>query len=423
MKFTDRAINALKPASPAKDYLVFDSVTPSLGLRVGANGKKTFLFQARVNGRVFRETIGRYGDRTIESARAEARKKIVRTDGGADLFAERKRAKEQAAEDKHTFAVAIEQWRWAALKAGRRPAYVAHAVSAARRIYADLLDKPVAEITRKQLQGAVDEAEEKRLIDKRIVDGRVKGKRIVGGPAAAVSAALAASAILRRAVKREHIAKNPASGLDLPELRDRKRALDESELRRIWAAAGTLRPPASSFVRFLMLTLVRRSEAAGARFSELSGALWSIPAERMKGGQAHSVTLSDAALDAIASARCYQGSDFIFTHDGRSGISGFNRIKVRLDRALAEDGGPELKSWRLHDFRRSGVSWLASKGVGVEIADKLLAHKRSTKLTSVGDVYQHYDFGSERAKALQMWGAFLSSGAKPAKRKRLELVA
>ncbi|MBV8849681.1 MAG: hypothetical protein JOZ16_08885, partial [Methylobacteriaceae bacterium] len=52
--------------------------------------------------------------------------------------------------------------------------------------------------------------------------------------------------------------------------------------------------------------------------------------------------------------------DFVFTTTGKSPISGFSRARRLLDAKITEArDGALLSPWRLHDFRRSGVTRLA----------------------------------------------------------------
>jgi Arm DNA-binding domain/Phage integrase family len=62
---------------------------------------------------------------------------------------------------------------------------------------------------------------------------------------------------------------------------------------------------AARALEFLILTAARTGEVRFARWSEfdLAERVWTIPGERMKGGKAHRVPLSDRALPARASAR------------------------------------------------------------------------------------------------------------------------
>jgi integrase len=81
---------------------------------------------------------------------------------------------------------------------------------------------------------------------------------------------------------------------------ERDRILSDDELRLVWAACSGVY---GAFLRFLLLTAVRRSEAAGLQWSELSGSLWTIPASRMKGKAEHVVPLSGAALAILDERR------------------------------------------------------------------------------------------------------------------------
>lgn len=113
--------------------------------------------------------------------------------------------------------------------------------------------------------------------------------------------------------------------------------------------------------------------------------------------------------------------DLVFTTTGKTPISGYSRAKAALDTAIvkarakmaAEEGkeSRKLVPWRLHDFRRTGVSHLAAIGFDSIVADKLLAH-RPAKLRGVASVYQRHDFAAERATALEAW-ALAVTGVTP----------
>jgi integrase len=123
-----------------------------------------------------------------------------------------------------------------------------------------------------------------------------------------------------------------------PAERARDRVLSIDELRALWPKAGP-------FVRFLLLTAVRRSEAAGMRWDELDGSLWIIPAARMKGKAEHIVPLSAAALSCIGlgpilSERQGPAIDRVpmaadgraaFVFGGSRPLGGLSHLKRRLD--------------------------------------------------------------------------------------------
>jgi hypothetical protein len=64
--------------------------------------------------------------------------------------------------------------------------------------------------------------------------------------------------------------------------------------------------------------------------------------------------------------------------------------------------------WTLHDFRRGGVTLLASMGVNEIAADLLLSHAPA-KLGVVGRIYQKHNCLSDRRDALHKLSAALAS--------------
>jgi integrase len=212
------------------------------------------------------------------------------------------------------------------------------------------------------------------------------------------------------AVKRGTLEANPFQGLPTGAAAvARDRLLTDEEIGGIWNAACAMPEPAGPFVRLALLTLARREEVAGIRWSEISADLsvWTIPAQRMKRGQAHSVVLADAARDALGAVTRIDGQDVVFTTTGKTPISGFSKIKTKLDKLSGVTG------WVLHDFRRAGPSTLARLGFSSIVADKLLAHQPSA-LSSVARTYQQHDFSAEKKVALEAWAAHVlrcASGA------------
>ncbi len=79
-------------------------------------------------------------------------------------------------------------------------------------------------------------------------------------------------------------------------------------------------------------------------------------------------------------------------------MSGFAKAKERLDR-LSGVGG-----WRLHDVRRTAVTWMAGAGFPPHVADRLLNHVEGA-IRGVAAVYQRGEFLPERKAALEAWAA------------------
>lgn len=97
---------------------------------------------------------------------------------------------------------------------------------------------------------------------------------------------LIANPVNRRRGQAVHAPKrsNPFASLPIPAgATERERVLTDDEIDRIWNATGTPYPWGPLF-RLLLLTLARREEVAGMRWSEISPDLttWAIPSARMK---------------------------------------------------------------------------------------------------------------------------------------------
>ncbi|EOC1555911.1 tyrosine-type recombinase/integrase [Cronobacter dublinensis] len=100
---------------------------------------------------------------------------------------------------------------------------------------------------------------------------------------------------------------NPASGIGMAFAKPKKQnmpTLRPEELPKLMRALvmSNLSVPTRCLIEWQLLTLVRPSEASGARWEEidLDAKLWTIPAERMKAKREHIVPLSPQALEIIA---------------------------------------------------------------------------------------------------------------------------
>jgi Arm domain-containing DNA-binding protein/integrase-like protein len=161
-KLTDRFLTALKVEPGRKDRMVFDSVSPGLGVRVSAKGTRTFICQWTdpATRRKVREPLGVWGNITIDKAREAAQIRLGEVAKGVDLKAERMRRRADAervrAEAALTFEALVEEW--AALHlTHRRPRYAAEAVRAIHCGLPGLMKRPAARISRADAVNALDQ--------------------------------------------------------------------------------------------------------------------------------------------------------------------------------------------------------------------------------------------------------------------------
>lgn len=82
--FTATRVEAFKCAPGKKQSIFWDGKTPGLGVRVTANGAKSYIFETSLNGKTLRITIGDVRTWTIANAQAKATAYKAQTDNGID---------------------------------------------------------------------------------------------------------------------------------------------------------------------------------------------------------------------------------------------------------------------------------------------------------------------------------------------------
>ena len=116
---------------------------------------------------------------------------------------------------------------------------------------------------------------------------------------------------------------NPAADIRpsaIATFKSRDRALTPAEIHVFFKAlerTPTL-PTLRLAIKFMLLTMVRKSEFILARWDEIdfNAAMWTIPKDRMKAGRPHNVYLSQQALDILVAFKtCFGASSYL--HPGR----------------------------------------------------------------------------------------------------------
>jgi len=393
MKLTKRTLETLACDPNRKDRIHFDDDLPGFGLRVTAAGGKMWLIQYRASGIIRRMKIGNATILEPDKARILAKELLGRVAGGSDPFAEKQaniEAARQAARkvaddvraDDLTLRRLIDAYDD---KYASRKRSGTESIRAIRFGFASWLDRPANSFSIPEMVNRFDAMVENQ-----------------GGPMANRTLAYARK-MFNWAVARQMIPASPLAGLPAPAIeRSRDRTLSTEELKAVWIACEGLSYPLSQMIKILLLTLQRRSEVAEMRWPELSNDLstWTIPAERAKNGKAHIVHLSSQAQEALATIHRIAHCPFVFTTTGKTPVSGFSKAKATLD-AMSRVG-----HWRLHDFRRTGVTALADMGFAPHVCDRLLNHVSGT-ISGVAAVYQRSEFLIERKRALEAWGTHI----------------
>jgi integrase len=203
---------------------------------------------------------------------------------------------------------------------------------------------------------------------------------------------------------------NPASGIPAKELlrgrpyrKSRDRVLLDGELRLVWQAAddaAVAGDPFGRLIKALILSGQRLNEVARASWSEIDEGTRCllIPAARMKGKATHAVPLTPRFRALLDESPRFESGDYIFsTTYGKRPISGFSKMKARIDRAIAALG--HVNDWQIHDLRRTMRTGLSRAAVPVFDAELAIAHTQS----GVHETYDRHRYQDEVLAALRQW--------------------
>ncbi|CAI2935044.1 tyrosine-type recombinase/integrase [Aminobacter niigataensis] len=155
-------------------------------------------------------------------------------------------------------------------------------------------------------------------------------------------------------------------------------------------------------LEFTILNAARSGEVRGASWPEfdLAGKLWTIPAERMKGGKLHRVPLSDRAVTILEEMREKRSNDFVFP-----GVRAKRPMSENtMAKVLAENGG---NGFTVHGFRSTFRDWVTEATAhDGDLAEMALAH-------AVGDAvaraYARSDALEKRRLLMANWAEYCGS--------------
>ncbi len=189
----------------------------------------------------------------------------------------------------------------------------------------------------------------------------------------------------------------------LPRQRQRVKhhaALPYGDLPTFLAALRSKESMGRLALEAVVLTAARSGEVRMANWSELdlSGALWTIPAERMKANRQHVVPLSQQAVALFERMKAHRrgDSDLVFPGTGR-GKSLSDMTLTKALRDMKVDAVP-------HGFRSTFRDWVAEQTKWpAEVAEAALAHVISDKTVAA---YQRGSMLEKRRSMMAAWGNY-----------------
>jgi integrase len=449
---TAAAVARLRPAKSRRE--IPDGACPGLYLVVQPSGAKSWALRFhRPNGKSAKLVLGSVyatadkepdtspaigGHLTLAAAHrlvAELRHQIAQgRDPAAAHIAEKKRNKLAIAESaEKTFAATarafIENYKVG--KTGERPRRwreIARVLGLdyprdagdPKKIEGGLADRwsdtPIAAIKGDDIQSVIDESRENGIPG---LPPRNDGES--GSRGRKMADALGSMFKWAKKSKRLIIV-NPCLNIDRPGApAKRSRVLNvradvrtADELRWFWAGSDALPEPFGALLKLLLLTGCRLNEIARMLNDELSDdmTMLRLLSGRTKNALEHHVPLPPMARDILAGVKRIEGSNYVFSTNGRTPVSGWSKIKQRLDAAMLAEARKEcgkaltIPPWRLHDLRRTAATGMNGIGIAPHIVEAVLNHVSGVKAGVAGN-YNVEQYAPEKKTALERWAAHI----------------
>ena len=382
----------LKNALPkAKPYKVFDG--EGLYIEIRPNGGKWWRLKYRYGGKEKRISLGTYPAVSLKQARTERSKARLLLDQGIDPSEDRKLSEKVETGENSFERVALEWF------SKNRPTWSdSYAKKLLTRLEKDLFPwlgaRDIDEITPPELLKVLRRMEARGALEKahraRNDCSRIFRYAIATGRAERDTAADLKGAIAPR-VTRHH-----PSITDPVEIGKLLRAIDAFE------GSFTVR----CALQLLPLVFVRTGELRHAEWSEfdIEGAVWRIPAEKMKMRAPHIVPLSRQAIAILTDLYALTGGGKLVFPGARSPARPMseNTINAALRRLGYEKG--EMCG---HGFRSMASTRLnESQQWAPDVIERQLAHGERNSVRASYNYAQHLE---ERTRMMQWWADYLDS--------------
>jgi integrase len=179
-------------------------------------------------------------------------------------------------------------------------------------------------------------------------------------------------------------------------------AMPYGEVPAFMAALRQLDGTAALALEFAILTAARTGEVLGARWEEfdLDGAIWTIPASRMKAGREFRIPLAKRAVEIVKVMHEGSSGDFLFP----GWKPGKPLSAIALEMVLRR---MKVTGATVHGFRSSFRDWAAERSDSPnEVCEAALAHAVESKVEAA---YRRGDLFDKRRKLMDAWSIYCTS--------------
>ena len=391
MALTDTAIRTA--IAGAKDRKLADD--KGLYLLLTAGGSKLWRFKYRVNGKEKKLALGAYPEVSLKEARlARDRARTAAQAGGDPAAAKREARAAKRLAAGNTFGGIAEELITKMEAEGKADVTVTKARWLLSKLTPVLGNRPITEITPAELlsvlriserAGQRETARRLRSFSSRVFRYAVATARAAADPAQPLAGALVAP-----------VAKHHAAITDPVAFGALLRSIDKYSGQPVTTLA----------LRFTALVFQRPGEIRQAEWSEIDfdGAVWTIPAERMKQRQPHRVPLSQQALAILREAEALSGGGrYVFPKLGSA-------LKPMCENAIngaLRRMGYGADTMTAHGFRSTASSLLNESGKwNPDAIERSLAHADANQVRAA---YHRSAYWPERVEMAQWWSDHLDA--------------
>lgn len=384
---TDTKLRSLKP----QDKLYKVSDRDGLYVAVTKSGVISFRYDYRFNGRRETVTFGRYSADGITLA--EARAELIEAKRLLNAGISPASKKRDGIESKKIGTVFKD--------------YTVNFLNDAQ--YADSTRAMKEAIIEKEIYPVFGKLQLEEITTPRLraLCEKIKDR---GAKATALQVREIVGSVFTYAIDRGYEISNPADAIKASSIgtfQARERAMSPKEIGILFRELENYScyPTLKLAVKFILLTLVRKTEFIHATWDEIDfkNRQWVIPKGRMKGRKEHVIYLSDQAMDILTGMRvCAMGSNYLMPgrYDIKKPLSNaaLNNVIDGTVKRINEKG-INLEPVTVHDLRRTASTLLHEAGYNSDWIEKCLAHVQN----GVRAVYNKAEYAEQRRNMLQEW--------------------
>jgi len=371
LHLTKTTVDRIEPPTDWHQAFYRDDILKGFGVRVNAGGTKAFFVETRVNGKVRRKTLGRYGALTVEQARKQAQQYLGKVASGTDPVAE---AHAEAARQV-TLGEAFEAYL--RVRKGLKPRTV--------QDYTDLMTKSLGDWQNRPLASISKQAVAKRH--------ETLGHKSHARANNAMRVLRAVFNFARHQYDDEQghplFPDNPVDHLSHTRawyrIERRRTVITASQLPAWFEAVQALRArEASGFDRevgdllvFLLLTGLRRSEALSLKWEAVDFTARTLSVTDTKNREPLALPLSDFLVALLRERHeLAEGSAYVFPGPGASGhlVTPHKAMRKVMDASGIQ--------FSLHDLRRTFITVAESLDIPVYAIKQLVNHRMPNDVTA-----------------------------------------